>query len=114
MYIFRLYLGRKIGTGPDAREVTGPHLDSFLADTVAPVWPGFTVIGARGYWNHESEPTTILEHVCDHNATETAVRLAEHYAARFDQESVLLIAIGPKGPKGTFVESTATTRALYR
>lgn len=100
MILSKLYLGRNIDkTG---LTVTDDWLDRFLRDQVSPLFPGFTVIHAEGYWNGEPEKTTILEILHEPGDAFKVATIADHYKYLFHQESVLVLTITPEGVGAQF------------
>lgn len=85
----RLFFGRNIPTGG---AVSDSQLSEFLTRAVTPVFPGFTLAHASGYWNGEPEGTAILSVLHDgREETFRALdRIALAYRAAFSQESVLV------------------------
>ncbi len=66
------------------------QLDAFLADSVTPRFPGFTLQFATGYWKGEREDCWTLSILAeDSDALRAEIRIiAEHYKSRFNQEAV--------------------------
>lgn len=93
----RLFLGRTAADG--SRYVTDSELDDFLRRAVAPVFSGFTVTYASGYWEGTAEGTAILSIVHDGRSdTFRAIdRIALAYRAAFGQECVLVVSAVVRG-----------------
>ena len=92
--IYTLYCGGKKPTGEaswdsDFREVR--------RDVVTPRFPGFTVRTGVGYWNGVAE--TVREIVIDGLDSDRYLvfEIARRYAARFEQESVLVTTVETTG-----------------
>jgi hypothetical protein len=85
MKTYRLYLGRNIGTDST---VSDEAFDAFLGDTVAPLFDGFTITQAQGFWKGTRENTTIIEILTDNEAGIGII--ARVYASRFSQDAVLV------------------------
>ncbi len=85
-----LYLGRSIDNGRHhpRGHVTTDELTAFYRETVAPIFPGFTVQHAQDYWEGEAEPVALL--TIAHSGRDRAVQLiARAYCERFRQSAVL-------------------------
>ncbi len=82
-----LWFGANI---PDGREVWTEDWESFLADSVTPHFPGFTVTSGDGYWKGKPEFVRVLTLLSDDSdGFRNQVRMiAEHYKTRFEQEAV--------------------------
>lgn len=84
---YRLFLGRLTR---DARVVSHFDFAQFVDAEIIPRFDGFTVYDAQGFWKGQSERTTVVE-ILASPLDATKVRdIAKAYAARFDQESVLI------------------------
>lgn len=87
MLRFRAYFGLLT---KDGCNVTDDQLRTFLDNTVAPVFPGFTTYRAHGYWKGTSEPTLIFETLDEPSRRADVDAIAREYARQFNQESVLV------------------------
>lgn len=79
------------GTSAAGREtISLPAFKSFLADSVTPRFPGFSVADVMGYWKGEPEKCHVLSVLMDDsdNARHDIRTIAEHYKSRFNQEAV--------------------------
>lgn len=83
----KLYFGTSAAGAPN---VYWDDFKSFLAESVTPHFPGFTVAEVIGYWKGEEERTRVLTILGDDtSALRTNCRtIAEHYKSRFNQEAV--------------------------
>mgnify|MGYP003634084988 CR=1 FL=1 len=100
---FRLFFGRDVpeqsraNVGNDIVEQAA--LDAFIADTVAPVLPGWTLTVGFGGWRDDAtgklirERSAILESFGTEADRETFRAIARAYAVRFGQDSVALVAM---------------------
>ena len=100
---FRLFFGRDVpeqsraNVGNDIVEQAA--LDAFIADTVAPVLPGWTLTVGFGGWRDDAtgklirERSAILESFGTEANRETFRAIATAYAVRFGQDSVALVAM---------------------
>ena len=93
MIIARIYFGRNIAS--ENREVTDSEFDRFLSNEVCPLFQGFTVSDAIGYWQGERERSNVLEILCEDSplirADFQTIRAA--YCARFNQDDVLVLVV---------------------
>ena len=87
--LFRIYFGRNIG---DYGRVNDYKIEVFIRDIIAPVFDGFTVYDAIGYWKDKPEDCFIVEIVSDSKIAITcSIRLiCNEYKRQFNQESVLI------------------------
>lgn len=84
---FRIYCGL---ITKDGCNVSDGDLHNFLANTVAPAFPGFTTYRAHGYWKQTQEPTVILETIDTADRRADVDKIAKDYARAFNQEAVLV------------------------
>jgi len=83
-----LYLGMGI---PGGGSVSKQDLQTFFKQEVHPKFQGFTMWTATGYWNGESEATTVLEVTgTDSSMAEDVGTIAAAYKRMFKQEAVLV------------------------
>lgn len=83
-----LYFGRSV---PHGREVIDTHsFQTFLAESVTPHFPGFTVQESVGYWKGQRELVYVLTLLSEDsdNFRHQCREIAEHYKTRFHQEAV--------------------------
>lgn len=84
----RIYCGLKDRFGVD---IPSEDIDAFL-DAIA--WDGFTIIKCEGYWRGAKEPSFIIERIDSRESVDEAEReaiaIAQAYADRFEQDSVLV------------------------
>lgn len=85
--LYRLYLGRSIGKSDT---VSNTDFARFLQDSVTPVFAGYTLLRALGYWDDHTEASEVLEIVGAPADRSKVEAIAEQYATRFSQDSVLL------------------------
>lgn len=74
--------------------VSDSQFATFCKDVITPLFKGFTVVGAQGYWEGKPEPTrvvTILQTAETVEFFDSACHtIAQAYALQFSQESVLV------------------------
>lgn len=82
-----LYLGTSAAGGG---HVHRGQFDMFIADSVTPRFPGFTMRDVIGYWKGEQEACREIVILAeDSDAFRHDIRtIAEHYKSRFNQEAV--------------------------
>ena len=112
-----LYFGANIpgmtGHGLGADDfVTDDNFKRFIADSVTPRFPGFTLATVEGYWKGEPETVRVLTVLGeDDTSFRTNVRImAEHYKSDFGQEAVaysftpceFTLNCWPFGPVGAY------------
>lgn len=105
----RLWFGANI---PGASQVSDADWRSFLADSVTPHFPGFTVTTAEGYWKGEPELVRVVSILAEDTGSfrQTIRIIAEHYKSRFNQEAVayafgetaFTMEVWPHGPVSTY------------
>ena len=79
------------GTSAAGRAMIGADdFASFIAGSVTPHFPGFTLMHCVGYWKGEAEECRVLSILAeDSDAFRAEIRIiAEHYKSRFNQEAV--------------------------
>ena len=90
MRLRRVYCGR---TRRGGEPVTEREFTEFLTDTVSKTLSAFTVVAANGYWQSESEESSVIEWVDSTDEGEAEVaRIAIAYKHRFNQDAVLVTA----------------------
>lgn len=104
-----LYFGANI---PAGATVSDSDFARFLADSVTPRFPGFTLATLDGYWKGEPEKVRVLTLLHeDDSSFRTNVRIiAEHYKSDFGQEAVaysftpceFTLNCWPYGPVGAY------------
>jgi hypothetical protein len=86
--LVRIYCGRNIpGTN---KTLTKAEFEFFVNDVIVPLYQGFTIIEATGFWNGKAEKTFIIE-IFTNNELETDCKvsqIAETYVSRYHQEAV--------------------------
>ena len=84
-----LYFGTARANGV----VSDAEWKTFVAEVIAPIFPGFTEWNATGHWRGAEEATHVVQIVHlprqanDHDIT----RIISEYKRRFDQESVFWV-----------------------
>ncbi len=78
----------------------------FLESAVTPRFPGFTIRSGIGYWNGVAEPTREIVIAGSKSDRFSVSEIASEYAARFGQESVLVLTVELLA--ADFVEGTIT------
>lgn len=89
MTLYRVFLGRRIGTDG---AVTDTDMSRFLSNTVTEKFPGFSVFDIKGYWRGTPEPTTMLEIAGEADDKPKVDSIATEYAKQFAQEAVMVTA----------------------
>ena len=84
-----IYFGANIGT--NNLTVSDSSFAHFIRLNVEKRLPSFTLTTGQGYWNGESETVRILTVLHSGEACALAVDIAQIYAARYSQESVLIV-----------------------
>lgn len=82
-----IYFGANIGTDGDT--VSGPDWADFVREFIAPVFDGFTIVEALGYWRGNVELTRIVT-IYDAHSFRVVNHIAEAYCDCFKQECVLV------------------------
>lgn len=105
-----MYFGANIPNSEEA--VSDKDFARFLADSVTPRFPGFTLATVDGYWKGEPETVRVLTVLSeDDSSFRTNVRIiAEHYKSDFGQEAVaysftpieFTLNCWPYGPVGAY------------
>lgn len=104
-----MYFGANV---PDGTHVGDVAFNRFIADSITPRFPGFTLKKCRGYWKGEPETVRVVTILGeDDNSFRTNVRIiAEHYKSDFGQEAVaysftpceFTLNCWPYGPVGAY------------
>lgn len=109
-----MYFGGNIPTDAPyiSKRVTTKDFARFLADSVTPRFPGFTLATVDGYWKGEPETVRVLTVLSeDDSSFRTNIRIiAEHYKSDFAQEAVaysftpaeFTLNCWPYGPIGAY------------
>lgn len=85
-----IHFGRSV---PRGAEIVDAHsFETFLAESVTPHFPGFTVSESVGYWKGKRELCYTLSIMSGDSDTfrATCRQIAEHYVDRFKQEAVMV------------------------
>lgn len=108
-----IYFGANI-PGQD-KGVDDEAFERFIADSIVPRFPGFTLVEAQGYWKGQPELVRVVTVMGeDDNHFRTNVRwIAEHYKSDFGQEAVAYafhaveytLNCWPFGPVGAYHKS---------
>ncbi len=85
-----MYFGRNIGDTGD--RVQNYEFADFTQTHIMPVFSGFTLYNAIGYWKGKSEDYFIIEVITDSKsvALKMIKRICKAYKHQFEQESVLV------------------------
>ncbi len=84
----QLYFGLSIPTGG---YVSDKQWADFLNDNIAKDFTGFNVIDSTGYYKDVAEPAKIVTIIIDDKDLIKVTKLAQSYAAKFKQDSVMMI-----------------------
>lgn len=97
---------------PVIETVTDDKFARFIKDSIAPRFPGFTLVTAQGYWKGEPETVRVVTVLGeDDSSFRTNIRIiAEHYKSDFGQEAVAYsfnateytLNCWPYGPVGAY------------
>lgn len=92
MKLYRLFLGHniRVGNNPSRLQVSELDMSVFLDNVVSKLFPGFTRIEAKGYWESSIERTTVVEIMTSPESELKIVDIAEQYKAEFNQDAVLV------------------------
>lgn len=87
-----MYFGANIPAhiGAEASFVSDADFARFIADSITPRFPGFTLVKAEGYWKGQPELVRVFTVMNeDDSSFRTSIRMiAEHYKTDFGQEAV--------------------------
>jgi len=89
--MYRIYCGRNIGS---RLGVTESQFETWLSQSVTPVFPGFSIQEIVGYWNGQREKSYVLEISTDNRAGVDEV--ANSYLETFSQDSVMVADVTEK------------------
>jgi len=84
----QLYFGLSIPTGGYVSDQQWTH---FLNHNIATAFSGFNVIDSTGYYKAQAEPAKIVTFILDDSDLKKVINLAETYAEKFQQDSVMMI-----------------------
>lgn len=80
------------GTGrTGAAPVSAEEWNAFVADSIAPVFPGFTQWDAQGHWKGVAETTHVVVIVHEPGKDAAIKQIIEEYKRRFAQEAVFWV-----------------------
>ncbi|USD66145.1 DUF3574 domain-containing protein [Vibrio sp. SCSIO 43136] len=91
VYQVQLYFGLSI---PAGGVVTSQQWQNFVVDTIEPQFDGFNIVDSVGYWKAEPEDSKIVTIILNAQDLHKAEAIAQVYAKRFDQDSVMLVKTG--------------------
>jgi hypothetical protein len=86
----RLFFGL---SKPDGTAVSLSDWESFQNNVIAKQFDGFNIVDSIGFYKGQPEPSKILTLILNKTEIRKAEKIAQIYAERFDQESVMMVAV---------------------
>ncbi|WP_051302915.1 DUF3574 domain-containing protein [Psychromonas aquimarina] len=84
----QLYFGQSIPGGGSVSEMQWRH---FMENTITASFAGFNVVDSTGFYKGKAEHSKIVTIVIDESELAKVVTVAQSYAEKFHQDSVMMI-----------------------
>ena len=90
--LVKIYFGRNLNNPYRQEELTNEEFNSFLQNEVVPLYEGFTINEAIGFWKGQQEKTFVIEILTNHGIeTERKIEhISRTYVSRYNQEAVMI------------------------